>query len=111
MDLLVQQSRDVGKRLSIPIQAGNREAINIARSIAEQVSRNISENTPNELRAQLTELSVLAKSNMVVNSSDAMHSVNWFMARKIAERASRNASENTPDELRVSPWNIAISLR
>jgi hypothetical protein len=90
-DILGQQTRDVEKRLSTRIQAGSREAINMAREIAERVSRNVSEDTPNKLRAQL---SVLGQAGLLTKS-----------------KVSRNVLVNTPNELRVSPSGIAILLR
>lgn len=75
MDLLNDNGKDLEKRISSLVQSGTDHAIAAARTIAAQVAREIAENTPNDIRAQL---SVLAKSNLLVNTYDTMSSVSWF---------------------------------
>jgi hypothetical protein len=102
-NIIDHYGRDMEKRLSTLIEAGNREAMNMAHEIAERVSRNVSENTPNELRAQL---SILAKSNMLVNSFDTMHSVNWFSPAMgaIVDPHHTSPSALIPQEARPAGW-------
>jgi hypothetical protein len=75
MEVLNQNGIELEKRMSSMVQAGTAEAINAARTIAAQVAREIAENTPSDLRARL---SILAKTNILQNTYDAMTSVNWF---------------------------------
>jgi len=89
MEALSQNGIELEKRMSSMIQAGTAEAISAAREIAAQVAREIAENTPSDLRAQL---SVLAKSNMLQNTYDAMHSINWFSPKMGAIVVPRHTS-------------------
>ncbi|KAM0713220.1 hypothetical protein Q7P35_000672 [Cladosporium inversicolor] len=89
MEILNQNGKDLEKRMSAMIQSGTSEAINAAREIAAQVAREISENTPSDLRAQL---SILVKSNMLQNTYDAMQSINWFSPKMGAIVVPRHSS-------------------
>jgi hypothetical protein len=75
MGLLEDNSKELEKRMSSLVRSGTDDAINAARTIAVQVAREVAENTPSDLRAQL---GALAKSNLIANTYDAMSSVNWF---------------------------------
>lgn len=75
IELLDQNSRDLETRLTTLVQTGTSDSMNAARTIAAQVAKEIAENTPSDIR---TQLGVLAKSNLLYNTYDAMSSVNWF---------------------------------
>lgn len=75
LELLNQSGKDLEKRLSSLVQAGTDDAVNAARTVAAQVAREIAENTPSDLRNQLA---VLAKSNLLANTYEALTSVNFF---------------------------------
>lgn len=98
MEALTQNGIELEKRVSSMIQAGTAEAVSAAREIAAQVAREIAENTPSDLRAQL---SVLAKSNMLQNTYDAMHSINWFSPKMGAIVVPRHTSPTAKRPLEV----------
>jgi hypothetical protein len=89
MEILNQNGKDLEKRMSSMIQSGTAEAISAAREIAAQVAKEIAENTPSDLRSQL---SVLVKSNILQNTYDAMQSVNWFSPKMGAIVVPRQTS-------------------
>lgn len=89
MEALNQNGIELEKRMSSMMQAGTAEAISAAREVAAQVAKEIAENTPNDLRAQL---GVLVKSNILQNTYDAMQSVNWFSPKMGAIVVPRQTS-------------------
>ena len=109
MEALKQNGIELEKRMSSMIQAGTAEAVSAARTIAAQVAREIAENTPSDLRAQL---SVLVKSNILQNTYDAMHSINWFSPKMGAVIVPRQTSPTAklPYEVADRGW-FASSLK
>ena len=89
MEILNQNGKDLEKRMSAMVQSGTSEAISAAREIAAQVAREIAENTPSDLRAQL---SILVKSNILQNRYDAMNKINWFSPKMGAIVVPRHSS-------------------
>ncbi|GAB7330816.1 hypothetical protein MBLNU13_g02357t1 [Cladosporium sp. NU13] len=103
MEMLSQNGKDLEKRMSAMIQSGTSEAISAAREIAAQVAREISESTPSDLRAQL---SVLVKTNILQNTYDAMHSVNWFSPKMgaIVDPHHTSPTAKRPFEVENRGW-------
>ena len=103
MEVLNRNGIELEKRMASMVQAGTAEAISAARTIAAQVAREIAENTPSDLRAQL---SVLVKSNIIQNTYDAMNSVNWFSPKMGAVIDPHHCSPTAgkPYEVPVGGW-------
>jgi hypothetical protein len=99
MEFLDQQSRELEERLKVVIDAGTRDAI----SASAEVAREVSGNTPNDLRAQL---SVMAKSAIIANKYEAMTSVNWFSIDMGAMVDPHHTSPTAliPQEARPAGW-------
>lgn len=75
LQVLEQSSKDMEKRLTAMLESGNEEIFAAARTMAAQVATEIAEKTPSDVRVQL---SVLAKSNILQNTYDAISSVNYL---------------------------------
>ena len=103
MEALAQTGIELEKRISTMIHAGTAEAVSATREIAAQVAREIAENTPSDLRAQL---GVLAKSNMLQNTYDAMHSVNWFSPKMgaVVDPKHTSPTAKRPFEIENLGW-------
>lgn len=74
-ELLQQNEKDLETRMAAMMRAGTQEAISAARMVATQVALEVAENAPADFR---TQLAILAKSNLIANTYDAISSVNYF---------------------------------
>jgi hypothetical protein len=101
MEFLDQQSTELEKRLKVVVDAGTRDAI----SASAEVAREVSENTPNDLRAQL---SVMAKSAIIANKYEATTSVNWFSINMDAIVDPHHTSPTAliPQDARPAGWFV-----
>jgi hypothetical protein len=105
MEFLDQQSIELEKRLKVVVDAGTQDAL----SASAEVAREVAENTPNDLRAQL---SVMAKSAIIANRYEAMTSVNWFSKAMgaIVDPHHTSPTALMPQDARPAGW-FATSFR
>lgn len=75
LELLEQNGQGLETRFTAMLRAGTQEAISAARTIAAQVAAEVAENAPADFR---TQLALLAKSNLITNTYDALSTVNYF---------------------------------
>lgn len=78
MELLDDNNKNLEQKMSALVEARTSEALVAARAIAAEVAQQVAENTPSDARAQL---SLLAKTNLVMNHYEVISSVNHFSAR------------------------------